>query len=121
MQVLKTTSPFTVAVSGAPKRMPSKTAPDSSARRPRISATRDLRGQQRHPFGVLVDHASARDGEQHLSPEGRAEQRRVPGPGVPLTCADRELRLRVEEGARGGLADAQTRLRDAGGRAENPV
>src|SRR5579862_3972320 len=121
MHVLKTTSPLCACFSGAPKRIPSYVAPDSRARRPRTSGTGDLLRRDRHARRVLMDDATARDGEHDHAAKARAEERGVARPRLEWLLTDRPLRVRVEERARRRLADPQTRLGNPGRRSENPV
>src|SRR5579862_4155018 len=113
MQVLKTTSPFCACPNGAPKRIPSKVAPDSRASRPRASDTGVLLRKDRHSRGILMDHATTSHGEQHGAPQSRAEQRRVARARVERLLADGPLGVRIEERARRRLADAQPGFGDA--------
>src|SRR5258708_22121834 len=134
MQVLKTTSPLTPASpTGAPKSTPSKTAPDSRARRPTTpggtlafgtpaecwrgggpppgaSAPRELGTQNLQAgdgcgHGRLVDegHVSVHQGEQHAAAQVRADHRRVARQRAHPLPAHRPLPGRTEEHTAGPL------------------
>src|SRR5580700_2860936 len=112
MQVLNTTSPFCATSSGAPNSTPSNVAPDSSARRPRISDIGDTLRVDLHPCRVLIDHTPAGEREQDCAAQRCAEQRRVARPRLQRTLVDSPLSVRVEQRACCRFADAQAWLRN---------
>src|SRR5205807_1673205 len=119
MQVLKTTSPVTPSGTGAPNRTPSKQRPVSSASRPR-SGTRDRRqSRQLERRGEVGDGPLVR-GEEHPSAEPDAGKGGVAAPRAERLGANLPLLLGVEEHEAARLPQAQARLAQSGGGAENP-
>src|ERR1035441_8668845 len=125
MQVLKTTSPRAPSgwAGSAPMSHPSKTAPDSRARRPRsatshLGAGGDGPGE---PLAIVVDEGTVDQGHEHTPGEAGAEQRSVLGAGAEMERLHSPFRGRVEEDAGRRLADTKAGLPHPPGRAEHPV
>src|ERR1035441_9591885 len=123
MQVLKTTSPDVVGLSGAPKSHPSWTAPDSSARRPlSMSGLGGRRGgRPREALTVVMHEGTVDQGHQPPPLEPRPEQGRVLGAGTEVRRFHGPFGRRVEEDACRRLADAQPGVAAPPRLAEHPV
>src|SRR5581483_7272275 len=99
MQVLKTTSPLVPASpSGAPNSVPSKTAPDSSASRPRTSSgTQNLQVAGRLQRGLIDEGDAAFDErQQHPPAQGGVQQRGVARQRAELLHPHRPFLVGVE-------------------------
>src|SRR5215472_8508177 len=112
MQVLKTPSPVaTPASRGAPNRWPSKTAPVSRARRPGSECSGNgngLRVGGPQPLVVAdVRDGAVDEGEQDAPAQGDAEERAVARQRAQRRLAGDPLRLGVDNGERGPLAEPQ--------------
>src|SRR5215472_9398325 len=106
MHVLKTTSPLTPFSTEAPKRSPSKAAPDSRTRRPRRSATAHRLNRKLQSLPVLVDDTATKHRHEDSAMQLGAEKRRVPRFRRQRLVADHPTCIRIKQRARRVFTDA---------------
>src|SRR5665213_850083 len=108
MHVLNTTSPFPAAAPSAPNSQPSKTAPDSSARRPRMRSATGRPDEVRRPGQVVlvvVSDEPIAQRQQDAATQPDALQRRIGRQRLAGRLTDDPLGSRVEEHAGRRLPD----------------